>query len=922
MARNPGSGPIAAQRARRQWNGDEATSLDPEAGGHDVPFQAVLESITDGAIVLDGDCRCTYVNETAAAFLKTTPDQLIGRLIWGAFPRPRHDRLHAELTRAVEQKIPVKFEEHCSRCGRWFDWRCYPAQDGLAVFIEDVTERKRAEETLSRSEQRYRKLFETCFVGIYSTKPDGTILDFNDAMMKMLGYDSREEFFQHRSSDFYADPEFREKVIRLLQKDGVVPGQEARLRRKDGSVLHALGAAVLLTDEQTGEPYIQGVAVNVSRRREAEQALRQSEQRLRSMLESSLDVVYRRDLRKDRYDYLSPVAEKILGFPPADMGDWNIDDVLARIHPDDVQRMRQELSEAITIGQGKVEYRFRRKDGRFCWLADHFTVQKDEKGRPVYFAGVVRDNTTRHEAEEALRVSEERLRLALEGGQMGRWEWDPQTNSMFWCKRIYELLGLDASVPAGIEAFLARVHPDDRQAVQTHMAAARHEQKTHLEIEFRIFRRPLDPPGEIPWLASHAKAIRDEHGQTVRMIGVMYDITKRKQMEDRLRRLNNRLTEEVQSQTEELRSSANRMQDEVMGRVLAESELQGQSQMLEGFFQHTITPLAFLDRDFNFVRVNQAFAQAADRSPDYFPGKNYFVLLPGDPERAIFEHVVRTGEPYFAQARPFTDPDRPERPVSYWDWQLTPLLDDGGRVQSLVLNCADVTQRQRAYSELEHRARQLQKLARELSETEDRERQRLAEILHDDLQQTLAAAKFHVGLLKRGAQQDPAQQALAAEIDHMLRDAIDKSRSLSHELSPALLHQGDFIETLEWLADKVQAQHGLTVRVQTHGGLGGTSDAIRAFLYRATQELLFNVIKHAQTGEAAIRVRRMGRCISLAVSDEGRGFDPQNLRETNGFGLLSLRERAEVLGGRMTIKSAAGKGSTFQITVPDDSEGT
>ena len=279
---------------------------------------------------------------------------------------------------------------------------------------------------------------------------------------------------------------------------------------------------------------------------------------------------------------------------------------------------------------------------------------------------------------------------------------------------------------------------------------------------------------------------------------------------------------------------------------------------------------------------------------------------------------MRTGKPYFEQARPLTDPDRPEHPVSYWDWQLTPLLDGAGRVQSLVLNCDDVTQRQKAYSELEHRAQQLQKLARELSETEDRERQRLAEILHDDLQQTLAAAKFHLGLLRRGARQDPSQRALATEIEHMLKDAIDKSRSLSHELSPALLRCGDFTETLEWLANKVWVQHRLTVRVQTHGGLGATSDAIKAFLYRATQELLFNVIKHAQTGEAAIRVRRLGRCISLSVSDEGRGFDPQNLKETNGFGLLSLRERAEVLGGHMKIKSTAGKGSTFQITVPDD----
>ena len=76
---------------------------------------------------------------------------------------------------------------------------------------------------------------------MYLTKPDGTILDFNDAMMRMLGYDSREELFQHRSTDFYADPEFRDELLRLLRKDGIVPAKEAVLRRKDGSVLYASG---------------------------------------------------------------------------------------------------------------------------------------------------------------------------------------------------------------------------------------------------------------------------------------------------------------------------------------------------------------------------------------------------------------------------------------------------------------------------------------------------------------------------------------------------------------------------------------------------------------------------------------------------------------------------------------------------------
>jgi len=375
-------------------------------------------------------------------------------------------------------------------------------------YIFEDTSRQHAEEALSASEQRYRKLFEASLAGVYITKLDGTILDFNDAMMQMLGYDSRAELLQHRSSDFYADPEFRDELIRLLRKEGVVPGKEAVLRRKDGSVLHALGAAVLLADEHTGELYIQGVAIDITERKRAEEALRE----------------------------------------------WN----------------------------------------------------------------------------------------------------------------------------------------------------------ATLEIK-------------------------------------------------------------VAERTDELR----------------------------------------------------------------------------------------------------------------------------------------------------RRARQLQKLTLDMSETEDRERTRMAEILHDDLQQQIAGAKFHVGLMRNRARGDPSVQELGAKIDHMLKDAIEKSRSLSHELSPTVLHHTDFAETLRWLAREIQAKHGLAVHVRAPAAVRTQSDALRGFLYKAAQELLFNIVKHAGVKEAFVRVRPCGGYICLVVSDRGRGFDPQGLRETAGYGLLSIRERIELLGGRMKIKSARGKGSTFLIVVPN-----
>ncbi len=219
--------------------------------------------------------------------------------------------------------------------------------------------------------------------------------------------------------------------------------------------------------------------------------------------------------------------------------------------------------------------------------------------------------------------------------------------------------------------------------------------------------------------------------------------------------------------------------------------------------------------------------------------------------------------------------------------------------------------------ELEHRARQLQKLTLELSEAEDRERRRLAEILHDDLQQQLAAAKFHLGLLSNRVRGDTFLRKAMVRLDELIGDAIERSRSLSHELSPALMHHGDLGEVFRWLAGEVHAKHGLLVHVRTDGEVKVQSDAMKALLYRAAQEMLFNVIKHARTNEARIRLRDVNGFVCLSVSDRGRGFDPQEIKTTTGFGLLSIRERVQFLGGRMRIRSAKGRGSTFFIAVPD-----
>jgi two-component system CheB/CheR fusion protein len=218
--------------------------------------------------------------------------------------------------------------------------------------------------------------------------------------------------------------------------------------------------------------------------------------------------------------------------------------------------------------------------------------------------------------------------------------------------------------------------------------------------------------------------------------------------------------------------------------------------------------------------------------------------------------------------------------------------------------------------ELRRTVNRLRQLTLELSQAEDRERNRIADILHEDVQQTLAAARFHLNLLCSGTCNAEESQRIVRQVRQMLKDTIERSRSLSHELSPAI-YQVELIEILNWLAWHMRQKHGLIVHVEAHGRVDTPSEPLKAFLYRVTQELLFNVVKHAGVSEARVRVRRMGQSICLSVVDRGRGFDPHEIEGAAGFGLLSIRERVRLLGGQMKIRSMPGMGSRILIAVPD-----
>lgn len=220
-------------------------------------------------------------------------------------------------------------------------------------------------------------------------------------------------------------------------------------------------------------------------------------------------------------------------------------------------------------------------------------------------------------------------------------------------------------------------------------------------------------------------------------------------------------------------------------------------------------------------------------------------------------------------------------------------------------------------AELETRAFQLARLTGELTLAEHRERKRLSELLHDDIQQLLTGARLHLENLagKRDLENHPSYRSA----HNLLTESIQTSRSLSSELSPPVLFQQGLAEALRWLARWMGEVYTLDVYLNIEENLPILQEELRILLFQSVRELLFNVVKHAETDSARVDLQHQQGYVLIMVSDAGAGFEQaalQHGRVQEKFGLLAIRERVELLGGRLKVESTPGSGSSIKLTAP------
>lgn len=235
---------------------------------------------------------------------------------------------------------------------------------------------------------------------------------------------------------------------------------------------------------------------------------------------------------------------------------------------------------------------------------------------------------------------------------------------------------------------------------------------------------------------------------------------------------------------------------------------------------------------------------------------------------------------------------------------------------SLLGNILELKQTEEQLTRYQER---LRALASELSLAEERERHRIATELHDRIGQALTFAGIRLGELEAAAGTTDLAKNLN-DLRSLIRDTIQDTRTLIFEISPPILYELGLEPALDWLAEQTYEKHGITVELESDAHPKPLGPDLRVLLFQSARELLFNVVKHASATCARIILNREGDQLHLTIEDDGVGFDVGKLSsreaKNGGFGLFSIRNRLELLGGRMEIESTPGRGTHITLVAP------
>jgi PAS domain S-box-containing protein len=880
---------------------------------------------------------------TDALFVSGTVNQLFGlpvdtqptsraeyfrRITLHADDQPRVAQIDADVRSGRAERIDFEYRIVLpgERRMRWILTRAQSFRDAegrtqrVAGVSVDVTERKRTEEALRLSEQRFALAVAGSHDGIVDWDLGADRMYTSERMLEMIGAPpaptTRTRAQWMALLDLHPDDRARHaaELQRFLDGRDALREGEYRIRRADGAYRWVRVRNLCVRDADGRPLRLAGSVSDIDAYKRVEEALRESEERYALALAGSDDGVWDFDYVR-RCVFASRRARQILHLAPEPevqpMDEWHAS---LRLHPEDapqrVAAMNAHLDGRTPAYEG--EWRVRAGDGSYRWVRVRGVCVRDATGRPLRMAGSVSDIDSRKRAEESLRQSQERYALAVAGSDDGVWDWDFAAGLAFESARARELQGLPPGpelqpLPDLIESL--RVHPDDAplraEGIRAHLAG----ETPAYEVEYRV----RHDDGAYRWIRVRALCIRDADGKPVRMAGSVSDVDARRRAEEALR-----------EGEERLRRSEERFQLAVAGSN-------------EGVWDWDLT-------------TDSLFLSAR--------AQELLWLAPGEPQRARREWIALTNyhpddialvraalvEHLHGRTRHFKVEYRLQHHSGEWRWYRqrgVAVRDAAGRPLRMAGSMEDITDRKNAEAErerLEAELRQAQKL--EAIGT-------LAGGIAHDFNNILAAILGYGEMAQKDAAEGTpirrhvdAAMSAAQRAKSLVERILAFSRSGMGERVPVHV-QSVVREALDAVASTLPPEVHLQQRLEAGDAavLGDptqvhqvvmnlAANAVQAMKGRGTLAVeLERVTLHEQ--RCATSVLADGSYVRLAVRDTGSGIAPHLLERIfdpffttkevgvgTGLGLSLVHGIVTDLGGGIDVRSHPGEGATFVVYLP------
>ena len=573
-------------RGPRDWSGPDTDALrvtagllgaaiqrqraEEERGDAERAYRAFVEAIpavtyTD-IPTPDGDARMGFISPQIEQILGYAQQRFMDRPeFWYELIHP-DDLARLRESDAMNSRDTTPFdEEYRMRAadGRWV-WvhdvstAMFDASGDVAYFqgfLEDITDRRLNQEALREAEERYRHLVERIPGATYleelepGTTRAGRTLYFSPQIERISGYPVQDWVDDVGMWERVVHPEDRPLVAEAAHRSndlGEPIDLDYRIVRPDGTMVWVHEEAALIREDDGSPRAWQGFILDITARKEATELLRVTEEKYRTMVEHMPAITYQEFLVAGGYDpdgpvFASPQIERILGYTQEEWGApgfWR-----ESIHPDDLEAVDRESQRVVDAGETtyRQEYRMVARDGRVVWIHDESVLIADDAGTPLFWQGVLVDVTDRRTAEDQLRDAEKRFRALVEHipAIVYQEEIVPQPGGLYLSPQVEQILGYrpeEWSSPEVRGFWTDHIHPDDLGPVlEINAAADRTGDPYVAEYRFRA------SDGRWVWLHDEAVRVFSQDGTPSFWQGFLFDITERKEAEERLRFTESRL---------------------------------------------------------------------------------------------------------------------------------------------------------------------------------------------------------------------------------------------------------------------------------------------------------------------------------------------------------------------------------------------